>query len=385
MKNIFCAFLLGIAATFPRSAIADTPLAPEAPVAASVPVNVIYDTDMMSDIDDALGLAMLHALHERHEANIIAVTISTDDKWCASYVDLVNTFYGQPGIPVGIVHGGVNLRRSYPDDIPAAANYTEVLSERRRADGSLVYPHRIIDGARAPEAVALLRKTLEAQPDHSVVMIQVGFCTNYARLLDSKADAESALDGRALVQKKVRLLSVMAGNFAETHDAGKTYQKGQPEFNLMMDVPSAQKLFSDWPTPIVASGFEVGHQMLFPAFAVDHYFSYVQDHPIAETYRTYVEWGKVKWQLKWPHDHATYDLTAVLFAVRPDAGYFSLSKPGKITVLPGGASRFDESESGSHRYLILPEDRKARTLEALVMLASQPPAECATSMGKECK
>lgn len=75
------------------------------------PPNVIFDTDIWSDIDDMLALAMLHTLHDRHEVNLVAVTISTDDPWCASYVDLVNTFYGHPQIPVGIVHNGMTLER----------------------------------------------------------------------------------------------------------------------------------------------------------------------------------------------------------------------------------------------------------------------------------
>lgn len=103
MKSKLRALLLGLAATLSSSAIADTPSVQEAEVAAGAPVNVIYDTDIMSDLDDVLGLAMLHTLHDRHEANLVAVTISTDDKWCASYVDVVNTFYGHPEIPVGIV------------------------------------------------------------------------------------------------------------------------------------------------------------------------------------------------------------------------------------------------------------------------------------------
>ena len=36
----------------------------------------------------------------------------------------------------------------------------EIPAERRRPDGSFVYPHRILDGAQAPEAVSLLRQTL---------------------------------------------------------------------------------------------------------------------------------------------------------------------------------------------------------------------------------
>jgi hypothetical protein len=74
---------------------------------AAEPVNVIFDTDMWSDIDDALALAMLHALQDRHEINLVAVTVSTDEKWCASYVDLIDTFYGHPNVPIGVVRNGL--------------------------------------------------------------------------------------------------------------------------------------------------------------------------------------------------------------------------------------------------------------------------------------
>ena len=67
----------------------------------------------------------------------------------------------------------------------------QIPSERRRPNGELVYPHRILDGAQAPDAVALLRKTLAKQTDASVVIVQVGFSTNLARLLETKADAAS--------------------------------------------------------------------------------------------------------------------------------------------------------------------------------------------------
>jgi inosine-uridine nucleoside N-ribohydrolase len=72
------------------------------------------------------------------------------------------------------------------------------------------------------------------------------------------SDAISTLDGRQLISKKVRLLSVMAGNFRETMFQGKTFPKGSPEFNLIADIPSAQTVLENWPTPIVASGFEIG-------------------------------------------------------------------------------------------------------------------------------
>ena len=36
------------------------------------PTSVIFDTDMGNDVDDALALAMLHALESRGETNISA-------------------------------------------------------------------------------------------------------------------------------------------------------------------------------------------------------------------------------------------------------------------------------------------------------------------------
>jgi len=349
-------------------------------VQTAQPLNVIFDTDIWSDIDDMLALAMLHALQDRGELKLLAVTISTDNPWCASYVDVVNTFYGHPQIPIGIVHDGMTLeafQKKFPEEKWPVTRYTEIISQRKRHDGFLLYPHRLIDGAKAQDAVSLLRKTLAAQPDGSVAVILVGYSTNLARLLDSQPDALSPLNGHDLVRKKVRLLSVMAGNFRETQSEGKTLPPGQPEFNLMVDVPAAQKVFSSWPTPIVDSGFEIGLAMLYPGQSIVHDYAYVEHHPIADSYGTYCDEmkpsdPKIK-QCPQDHDHATFDLTAVLYAARPDRNYFSLSKPGTITVLNDGGSRFQESERGMHRYLVLSEEQKARTLEAMMMLASQPP------------
>jgi inosine-uridine nucleoside N-ribohydrolase len=315
-------------------------------VSAQAAPNIIFDTDMGNDIDDALALAMLHAFQSRHEANLMAVTVTKDNQWAAPYIDLVDTFYGRPEIPIGMVRNGKT---------PESSPMIQVPSERRRADGSFVYPHRILDGSQAPEAVSLLRQTLAKQADKSVVIVQVGFSTNLARLLETKADAVSADDGPTLIRKKVRLLSVMGGNFAD----------GKSEFNLAKDVPAAVKLFHDWPTPIVVSGFEVGAALPFPAQRVEHDFAYVPDHPVAEAYRSY---------MKMPYDRPTWDLTAVLYAVRPDENYFALSSPGTITVLPDGGSHFEPSPNGNHRYLIIKDEQRARTLEAMIILASEPPA-----------
>jgi inosine-uridine nucleoside N-ribohydrolase len=317
-----------------------------APLPAADPVRLIFDTDMGNDVDDALALAMIHALESRGEAKLLAVTVSKDSKSAAPFVDLVNTFYGRPSIPVGAVKNGKT-----PNDTPMI----RIPAERRTAAGAYVYPHRLTDGASAPDAVAVLRQVLAAEQDGSVTIVQVGFSTNLARLLDSAADAASPLPGARLVGRKVRLLSAMAGHFPT----------GKPEYNVMTDIPSARKVFEAWPSPIVFSGFEVGEALLFPALAIERDFSWVADHPVAEAYRNY---------MRMPYDRPTWDLTAVLYAARPDRRYFSLSPEGRVTVDESGQSHFTEAAGGGRRYLILEEAQKARTLEALILLASQPRA-----------
>ncbi len=68
------------------------------------------------------------------------------------------------------------------------------------------------------------------------------------------------------------------------------------------------------------------------------------------------------------------DLTAVLYAVLPDSGYFELSPAGQVTVEDDASTRFEPKESGGRdRFLILNDVLAARVKEALVQLSRQPP------------
>ncbi len=312
------------------------------------PVALIFDTDICGDCDDVLALGMIHALESRGACKLLAVTISVDHELAAPFVDSVNTFYGRGDIPIGVVGKGGVVEKS---------RYLSLVEEK---DGERYrYPHDLVSGCSAPNATAVLRKTLAVQPDHSVVIAQVGFSTNLARLLDSPPDKHSPLSGQALVEKKVRLLSVMAGAFQTIE--GKTRYL---EYNVVKDVPSARVLAERWPTALVYSGFEIGIALPYPAVSIERDYGYVPHHPLAEAYIRYIPP---------PHNRPTWDLTSVLYAVLGDRGYFDLSPSGRVTVEADGFTRFDESREGSHRYLVLRPDQKLRVLEALVQLSSQPP------------
>ena len=311
------------------------------------PVKLIFDTDMGNDIDDALALGVIHALQSRGECELLAVTLSKDNDLAAPFVDLVNTFYGRGQIPLGVVRNGKTPENSrYLTDTVKAS-----------ADGQPRFPHKLRSGKEAPEAVGLLRQTLAAQPDRSVALVVVGFSTNIARLLESPSDQHSPLTGKELVTRKVRLLSMMAGMFSEKNRV--------KEYNVYIDSAEAQKVFAEWPTPLVTSGFEIGQAIKFPASSIERDFGYMKHHPLKHAYELYQ---------KMPYDRETWDLTSVLYAVRPDHGYFGLSSAGKIRVDSQDVTQFDPVDGGQQRHLTVTAEQIARVREALIQLASQPPA-----------
>lgn len=312
-------------------------------VDAAEPVRLIFDTDIGNDVDDVLALGMVHALESRGVCRLLAVTVTKDQELAGPFVDAVDTFYGRPDVPIGVVRGGVTRDEG------------KFLGLTREQDR---YPHDLMKSADAPDAVSLLRKVLAAQPDGSVVIAQVGFATNLARLLDSPPDDASPLSGRELAAKKVRLVSAMFGSFRPIE--GKEHR----EYNVVQDLPAGRKFAAEWPTPIVFSGFEVGIALPYPAASIDRDYGYVKHHPLAEAYQRYEPT---------PHERPTWDLTSVLYAIEPDRGYFGVSPAGRTTVDAEGYVNFQPAEGGPHRHLTLTPEQIVRVREAFAQLCSQPP------------
>ncbi len=314
----------------------------------ALPVKIIFDTDIGNDVDDVLALSMLHALQSRGQCEVLGVTITKPDELAGPFVDAMNTFYGRPDLPIGFTSS--HLKNEPSRFLPLA---------EQKDEGKPRYPHRLNRSSDAPAATELLRKILSHQSDHSVIVVQVGYFSNLASLLDAPGDGISPLAGKDLVKAKVKFLSVMAGSF---HAIGGNSH--YLEYNVTQDLPAARKLAADWPTPIVWSGFEIGISVPYPAVSIERDFRYVTHHPAAEAYRLYNPP---------PHERPTWDLTSVLYGVFSDRNYFSLSEAGTVTVEADGFTRFTPGADGRDRYLVLNETQAARVREALVQLASQPP------------
>jgi inosine-uridine nucleoside N-ribohydrolase len=141
------------------------------------------------------------------------------------------------------------------------------------------------------------------------------------------------------------------------------FPTGKPEYNVVTDVDSARRLFAESPGPIIFSGYELGNRILYPASSIERDFAYVPHHPVADAYRDY---------MKMPYDRQTWDLTAVLYAVRPNDS-FTLSPRGRVEVGEDGRTTFIEQNSGPHRYLTATPEQARHALEQMIDLARRPP------------
>lgn len=319
------------------------------PARAAEPVPVIFDTDISGDVDDVLALAMLHALADRNECVLKAVTISKVNPLTAPFVDAVNTFYGRGQIPIGVTRDAQKRESKY------------LALVKKKDEGEFRYPHDLLTSDDAPDAVTILRKTLVAAEDKSIVLIQVGLAANLADLVESPADEISDLTGKELIRRKVRLTSVMAGAFSPVN--GNAHYL---EANVKNGIGSMQRFAEKWPhdSPVVWSDFLIGIAAPYPRESVARDFGYVPHHIVREAYLLHSGPN---------HDRPTWDLTSVLYAVRPEDHYFGLSEPGLVSVDDDGFTRFQPQVNGRDRYLTMDEGQTIRVIETQRSFVSQPP------------
>ena len=200
---------------------------------AAAPMPVILDTDMDSDVDDVAALAQLHIMADRGEVEMLGVMVSGHNEWSAPCVDAINTFYGRPDLSIGLVSGKRGIRQN--------SAYAREVAE--------AFPQDFMAKHEKIESAALYRRLLAAQPDHSVTIVSIGDLTNLAALLDSKGDANSPLDGRALVAAKVAHYVCMGSRYPAETDPG-TGKWG----NFRTDPVSTREVVERWPTMLTFTG-----------------------------------------------------------------------------------------------------------------------------------
>ena len=256
--NAFCWLALAAAAALAVPVGAGEP--------QSAKAKIILETDFTLDVDDVGALAVLHALADRGEADILAVSYNEAQRNAAAAIRAVNAWYGRTRLPIGLFPGPLDD----PDD------------EHSRYIDALARMAPVAADAVVNSSLNVYRQTLSAQPDGSVTIVSVGFLNNLHDLLRGE---------RELVRAKVQQLVLMGG----------VYNDG---FNFVRHnlVGQTQHVLTHWPTPIVVSqeGGDIhtgGRLRDAPA-----------ENPVREAYRLWWR-GEVK-------DRSSWDQVAVLYAVR---------------------------------------------------------------------
>lgn len=331
MKKIFIALSLLLAATF--NAI------------AAEPIKVIFDTDMGNDVDDVVALDMFYKYLDAGQVDLLGIISSKRELGSVKFIDAMNTLYGYPNIPIGLV-------KTYPEE-----NYICEDKRLNYADYTVAahpYQHTITDWEAVEDGYKLIRKLLAAQPDKSVTFVTVGFSTNMARLLASKGDEYSALDGKSLMAQKAEKVVIMAGNFHER----------KKEYNIYKDHYAAVRFIAECPVPMYFTDYALGHSTLYPYQTVENAFNYVENHPLVVSFNYYAQM---------PYNRPLWDPTAVLFAVEGHKGYASLSKSGYVTVNQGSITDFTEDKSSNRYYYKFNDKNRAAIVRRIVEVTSTLP------------
>jgi inosine-uridine nucleoside N-ribohydrolase len=275
-------------------------------------VNLIFDSDMGPDYDDVGAITILHALADKGEVNILATIASTKYAGVAGVLNVFNTYFNRPDVPIGVPKGNALEYRDFQ-------HWTDTMLAN--------YPHKIKSNDEAWNAVKLYRKILGSAPDHSVTIVTVGFLTNLSNLLNSSADEYSKLSGKDLVSKKVKSLVCMGGKFPSGY-----------EFNVMKDAAASQNVYTNWNTPIIFSGFEIGDHIKAGIPLINN--AAIKNSPVKDVFRISIPQAK--------EDSAgrkSWDETAVLIAIKGYSQWYTLH-PGRIKVADDGKNTWDDSGKG---------------------------------------
>lgn len=290
---------------------------------------IILDTDIGSSTDDLFAMEMIYRYQEQGKCHLLGVVVDREGEECAACADVMNTYFVNGSIPLGLVRDGIKSPKVFIDyrDIPSHLD----------TNGQPMFQHTVTDYAALPDGWQLYRQLLATQPDHSVSIVSIGFLTCLAQLLESEPDQYSSLNGVELVRQKVKDAYIMGGNFA-SETAGYNFGSGA-EFT--------KTFFHLWPSEIdiILSPSEVGSNIDYQPDTVIADIAWTSTHPIKQVYLNYnCNTGQRMW-----------DPLAIINAVEGN-GLFTLSERGIVTVTDSAVIHFTPSPTGNFHYQLAGTD-----------------------------
>lgn len=260
---------------------------------------VILDTDIAEDVDDVGAVAVLHALADKGEIDILGMMVSVAVEYGAPALDALNTYFKRPNIPVG------TLKSSKFTTATQYLVYNKALAT--------TFPNDLKHSDNAPKAVDLYRQLLAAQPDNSVTIVTVGPLVNIYDLMKSGSDKHSSLNGMDLIKKKVKNF-VMAG--------GKLPSGTSYNFRLYPD--KTEFVVNNWPTEYWLVPNELGDDVLT---GNELLASITPTNPVHVAYTLYKK-AHPTWEFR-----PSWDQIGVYIAARKNDPLFRIESAGSVSAV----------------------------------------------------
>ena len=253
---------------------------------------IIFDTDMDTDCDDAGAFAMLLEAYKLKKCNLVCVIADSVCKYSAPCCEYIAKYYGVD-LPIGTVFSD-----NYRDD----KNFEKYINHSQNCfDEIRSYNYDFAKNISKIDidyenCIKVYRKVLSSADDKSITVLCVGMLTAISETLLSMPDEISNLNGVELFRKKVKRVITMGNPYKEN------------DFNWSMDAKSSKVFFNICPTDIYIS--PEGKDILTGCHLSD---TLPEKHPLRIAYET--------WLQKPSASRSSWDLIASLFAIDEKTSY----------------------------------------------------------------
>jgi hypothetical protein len=202
------------------------------------PIPFILDTDLSTDVDDALDVKACVTYHIDGAIDLLGVACTTSRDKSPGAARAIGNAYGYAVpvasyAPIGTFNPGTN------------ANYIDDLYDD--------FDHAGVGLAASEDSTTVGYRTwLASAADGSVSILMTGFAKALRHALESAADGISALDGNDLFALKCDRIYAVAGIWP-------TNAPASAEFNLAQNAADWNWLIANCPVPITFVGIEIGN------------------------------------------------------------------------------------------------------------------------------
>ena len=285
--------------------------------------DIILDTDMGPDCDDAGALAIMMQYINKYHNRLLGIVNCTSNPYANSTIKAICEYYGCDEILVAKHTGNALLEDN--------SKYSKKITKKY-----CKYENSAVSAVPAED---FYKEVLSKAKDDSITIISIGMLTEISKALDNDT---------LLFNKKVNSIVSMAGEFP----SGK-------EFNVSTDTFAFKNVIEKFRNIIVFSGYETGKDIK------TGFENESENNPVFDCYKLHCD-GDL------PYLNSSYDLTAVQYAFEGNGTFYALSKPVDITVDSKGKISTSKNKHSNRYYLIKQEENEIIAKELNELLRKEP-------------